>query len=302
MTDIPPTYQQLWRSLLPLYEAGEARAMVRLLMETQFGISLPDLLCYGTRQLDEEQLTRLGAMMRRLQASEPIQYVTHQATFCGRTFHVEPGVLIPRPETEVLCRWVTECPVPHPRSLDIGCGSGCIAVTLSLDMADAQLTAYDISPTALEVTRRNARRLGAQVAVMQRDILAPGPTAPHGAGDGPPFDVIVSNPPYICRHEAATMHPNVWRHEPHEALFVPDSDPLCFYSAIARFAASRLRQGGWLFFECHAAHTMDVARLLSASGFRDITTRDDDFGKTRFVRARAIQEQPEHPDAPNDPE
>ena len=298
------SYQQLWQQLVPLYETGEARAMVRLLMETEFGIGLSDLLCYGTRQLNEDEQERLQEMMRRLQDSEPIQYVMGKAMFYGRTFHVEPGVLIPRPETEVLCRWVTETfPQPTPkergnlpichRILDIGCGSGCIAITLALEMTGVQVTAWDISPKALEVTRRNASHLGTNVLTEQHNILAATETgnptetgAPNGEQIG--FDIIVSNPPYICRHEASTMHPNVLRHEPHEALFVLDDDPLLFYSAIARYALIHLRSEGLLFFECNAAYTEDVARLLSASGFRDVTTRDDDFGKTRFVRAQKV--------------
>lgn len=309
------SYQQLWQQLVPLYEVGEARALVRLLMETQFGISLPDLLCYGTSLLDEGKQEQLHEMMCRLRDSEPIQYVLGKAMFYGRMFHVEPGVLIPRPETEVLCRWVTEAsPLPspkgkeaastHPRILDIGCGSGCIAVTLALEMEGAQVTAYDISPKALEVTRHNASNLGVQITTKQIDILAAMlPTKDDGTSrkskksresktsnitaesKEESFDIIVSNPPYICRDEAAAMHPNVLQHEPHEALFVPGADPLCFYSAIARYAKVHLCPGGLLFFECNPAYTQDVAHLLSTLGFSDVTTRNDDFGKTRFVKA-----------------
>ncbi len=310
------SYQQLWQQLVPLYEVGEARALVRLLMETQFGISLPDLLCYGTSLLDEEKQEQLHEMMRRLRDSEPIQYVLGKAMFYGRMFHVEPGVLIPRPETEVLCRWVMEDtptqPSPkgreatstQPRILDIGCGSGSIAITLALEIEGAQVTAYDISPKALEVTQHNASTLGAQITTKQIDILAAMlPTKDDrtsiesrisresrisditAESKGESFDIIVSNPPYICRNEAAAMHPNVLRHEPHEALFVPDADPLCFYSAIARFAKVHLPPGGLLFFECNPAYTKDVAHLLSASDFSDVTTHNDDFGKTRFVKA-----------------
>ena len=309
------SYQQLWQQLVPLYEVGEARALVRLLTETQFGISLPDLLCYGTSQLDEGKQEQLHGMMRRLSDSEPIQYVLGKAIFCGRMFHVEPGVLIPRPETEVLCRWVMETsPLPspkgreatstQPRILDIGCGSGCIAITLALEIEGAQVTAYDISTKALEVTQHNASNLGAQIATKQIDILtAMLPTEDDrtsklsrisresrisnitAKSKGESFDIIVSNPPYICRDEATAMHPNVLRHEPHEALFVPDADPLCFYSAIARYANVYLSPGGLLFFECNPAYTQDVAHLLSTSGFCDVATRNDDFGKTRFVKA-----------------
>ena len=305
------SFQQLWQQLVPLYGAGEARALVRMLMETQFGITLSDLLCYGTNQLDETQQRRLNEMICRLKASEPIQYVMGETLFCGRVFHVEPGVLIPRPETEMLCRWVVDSsPLPSPkkrnpfpscrRILDIGCGSGCIAITLALEIEGAQVIAWDISPKALEVTQRNADLLGARIVAEQRDILAITQISGNGKeteesacapddNEQAGYDIIVSNPPYICRHEEGNMHPNVLQHEPHEALFVPDTDPLCFYSAIARFAADNLRPGGLLFFECNAAYTQAVAHLLSASGFSDVTTREDDFGKTRFVKAQTIQ-------------
>ncbi len=306
------SYQQLWQQLVPLYEAGEARALIRMLMETRFGISMSDLLCYGTSQLDEEQQERLDKMISRLQASEPIQYVLGEAQFYGRSFHVSPGVLIPRPETEVLCRWIVESTAPAstplplkeesekvPRILDIGCGSGCIAVTLALEIEGAQVTAWDISPKALEVTRRNADSLGAHIITEQCDILSasrkltalPRNSGLSGNSGTPSYDIIVSNPPYICRHETVDMHPNVLRHEPHEALFVPDTDPLCFYDAIARYAATHLSPDGLLFFECNAAYTEDVARLLTEGGYRDVATHDDDFGKTRFVRAHTIPQE-----------
>ncbi|MBP5387199.1 MAG: peptide chain release factor N(5)-glutamine methyltransferase, partial [Prevotella sp.] len=317
------SYQQLWQQLVPLYEAGEARALIRMLMETRFGINLSDLLCYGTSQLDEEQHEQLSKMISRLQTSEPIQYVLGEAQFYSRTFHVSPGVLIPRPETEVLCRWIVESAVLTPtqsspeemaktfRILDIGCGSGCIAITLALEIKGAQVTAWDISPKALEVTRLNADSLGAHIIAEHCDILAttkkpgksgksgkPGKSgnsgnsgisaSPQKPGITAPYDIIVSNPPYICRHEAGDIHPNVLRHEPHEALFVPDTDPLCFYDAIARYAADHLHPAGLLFFECNAAYPEEVACLLTEKGFRDVSTHDDDFGKTRFVRAHAI--------------
>ena len=276
------TYQQLWRRLTPLFDDGEAKAIVRTILEERFGLSMADILCYGTERLEADERTMLEQMMLRLSKSEPVQYVLGEAPFMGRCLHVEPGVLIPRPETETLCQWVEETwENGAPDILDIGCGSGCIAVTLALDIPEARVTAFDISQKALEVTRRNATTLGAVVTVVEKDILkAAEETDTEGR-----FDIIVSNPPYICQHEAQEMHPNVLQHEPGIALFVPDNDPLLFYKAIARYACRTLRQGGCLFFECNPDHLADTVLMLKDAGFRDVETRDDPFGKPRFAKA-----------------
>lgn len=274
----PVTYQQLWKRLTPLYEPGEAKAIVRTLMEERFSLTFPDLLCQGTENLTKDERLQLSAMMERLCGGEPVQYVTGEAPFMGRAFHVEHGVLIPRPETETLCQWVEErCTGKRPRILDIGCGSGCIAVTLALLIPDAEVTALDISEKAIEVTRRNADSLGARLTLLHRDILAP-----QIPGDAH-YDIIVSNPPYIRQCEAGAMHRNVLEHEPPEALFVPDNDPLRFYKAIARHARHTLLPGGQLFFECNPEWLDATADMLHNEGFHDIETRDDPFGKPRFI-------------------
>ena len=274
----PVTYQQLWKRLTPLYEPGEAKAIVRTLMEECFSLTFPDLLCQGTESLTKDERLQLSAMMERLCGGEPVQYVTGETPFMGRAFHVEHGVLIPRPETETLCQWVEErCTGKRPRILDIGCGSGCIAVTLALLIPDSEVTALDISEKAIEVTRRNADSLGARLTLLHRDILAP-----QISGDTH-YDIIVSNPPYIRQCEARAMHRNVLEHEPPEALFVPDNDPLRFYKAIARHARHTLLPGGQLFFECNPEWLDATADMLHDEGFHDIETRDDPFGKPRFI-------------------
>ena len=276
------TYQQLWRRLTPLYDDGEAKAIVRTILEERFALPLADILCYGTERMEAGERAMLEQMMLRLSKSEPVQYVLGEATFMGRRLHVEQGVLIPRPETETLCLWVEEkWKGGTPAILDIGCGSGCIAVTLALDITGAQVTAFDISQTALEVTRRNATTLGANVTVVEKDILK----AAEETDAEQSFDVIVSNPPYICQHEAMEMHPNVLQHEPGIALFVPDNDPLLFYRAIARYACRTLRHGGQLFLECNPDHLTDTVHMLEDAGFHDVETRDDPFGKPRFAKA-----------------
>ena len=275
------TYQQLWRRLTPLYEDGEAKAIVRTILEECFGLSMADILCYGTERMKADELERFEQMMVRLGKSEPVQYVLGEASFMGRRLHVEPGVLIPRPETETLCLWVEEIwKDGAPSILDIGCGSGCIAVTLALDIPNAQVTAFDISQKALEVTRRNATAFNVGVTVVEMDILKVAEKTDVKRA----FDIIVSNPPYVCKHEAQEMHPNVLRYEPDIALFVPDNDPLLFYKAIARHARRALRQGGQLFFECNPDHLEDTIHMLEDEGFCDVETREDPFGKPRFAK------------------
>lgn len=276
------TYHQLWSRLTPLYDDGEAKAIVRTILEERFGLSMADILCYGTERMKDSELLQLEQMMRRLVESEPVQYVLGETSFMGRCLHVEPGVLIPRPETETLCLWVEEtCQSGIPAILDIGCGSGCIAVTLALDIPGAQVTAFDISSKALEVTRCNAMALDAKVEVVEKDILQ----AADETDVESVYDIIVSNPPYVCNHEAQAMHPNVLRHEPAIALFVPDKDPLLFYKAIARYARRALRHGGQLFLECNPAYLTDTILMLERAGFHDVETRKDPFGKPRFAKA-----------------
>ena len=273
------TYQQLWRQLVPLYDAGEAKAIVRTVLETRMGLSLADILCDGTSRLSGSERAELDRMMAQLASAIPVQYVLGEAPFMGRMMYVEPGVLIPRPETEVLCRWVMEDKyAAHPRILDIGSGSGCIAVTLALEVAGSQVSAYDVSSVALSVTRRNASRCGATVAAVCQDAL-------HLDAVDDRWEIIVSNPPYICLRESADMHRNVVEHEPHEALFVPDDDPLLFYRAIACYAHRALCEGGTLFFECNSRYVDDVVVMLRRQGFVDVQTRADQFGKLRFVKA-----------------
>ena len=276
------SYSQLWHLLTPLYEAGEAKAIVRMVMESRFHLSTADLLCYGSSRLTPEEQGELSGMMSRLAEAEPVQYVLGEAVFMDRWFHVERGVLIPRVETEVLCRWIVEETTSPCRMLDIGCGSGCIAVSLALESPDAEVTALDISSKALEVTGANAARLGAHVELRQMDMLNP------EAWNSRKVDVVVSNPPYVCESERSAMHPNVLRHEPAEALYVPDTDPLLFYRAIGDYARQTLVPEGRIYFECNPQYVEAVGEWLLGNVFSDLSYRDDPFGKKRFVRARLV--------------
>jgi len=270
--------RQLWSRLTPLYEEGEARAIVMLLLEERFGLTQADLYCGGLDTLPQEQQKQLELLLRRLEQAEPVQYVLGEAWFAGRKYHVGPGVLIPRPETEELCRMVVQEAPEHPDVLDIGTGSGCIAITLALDIRGAHVNAWDISPKALQTARENAECLGAEVAFSLTDALQP----PH---DSDRWDIIVSNPPYVCRSEAAGMDPHVLQHEPHEALFVDDDDPLLFYASIARYATRALRPGGRLYFEINTAKGRETAALLTQEGFADVAIRQDPFGLPRYAVA-----------------
>lgn len=264
------------------YGPAEGRALYRMVMEECFGLTQTDILLGKDNEISEEQQHRLDEITGRLLKNEPIQYILRRAVFCGHTFEVRPGVLIPRPETEVLVSTATgicsSMPTEHsvPRILDIGTGSGCIAVSLAL--RGYQVSAMDISGEALAVAEANAARLGATVEFFLDDIIRP-------VHSGPKYDVIVSNPPYICLHEAAEMEPNVLLYEPHRALFVPDTDPLIFYRAIAAYAMSNLVPGGWICLEINRAYPDEITRLLRSFGFTDINIIPDQYGNQRIASA-----------------
>lgn len=295
------TYHDICQRLTPLYGPQEAKAMTRMLLEDLFSLSFADILCGATEHLSDADTLRLQQSVARLLDAEPLQYVTGTAFFCGHPFHVAPGVLIPRPETE----WIVDTAVnlvtsSAPRILDIGTGSGCIATSISLALADKHCytEAWDISEDALRIAADNAARLGAEVKFRRRDALRLEKDLPaeerleaeqggaEALRDSASWDIIVSNPPYICNREAADMHANVLRHEPHLALFVPDTDPLLFYRAIARYAMRSLRKGGWLLFECNTLYAHDTAQMASDMGFATSVVEDDCFGKPRFVKVQ----------------
>ncbi|WP_297007107.1 peptide chain release factor N(5)-glutamine methyltransferase [Prevotella sp.] len=279
------TYHDICQRLTPLYGPQEAKAMTRLLLEDLFSLSFADILCGATEHLSDADTLRLQQSVARLLDAEPLQYVTGTAFFCGHPFHVAPGVLIPRPETE----WIVDTAVnlvtaSAPRILDIGTGSGCIATSISLALADKHCytEAWDISEDAIRIAADNAERLGADVKFRRRDALR----LEEEKSEEIMLDIIVSNPPYICNREAADMHANVLRHEPHLALFVPDTDPLLFYRAIASYAMRSLRKGGWLLFECNTLYAHDTAQMALDMGFATSVVEDDCFGKPRFVKAQ----------------
>lgn len=283
------TYNELWRQLTQVYDDYEAKAIARMVYEVRFGLMPSDLFIGKDTQLSTDDQKLLAEITQRLLTGEPVQYVLGEAEFGGRTFHVEPGVLIPRPETYELCQWIMEERRGKKEEgrntsiLDIGTGSGCIACTLAAELADAEVTAWDISDDALRIATENAKRTNVHVSFEKVDVLNTSLLNRERPATG--LDIIVSNPPYICNKERATMERNVLEHEPELALFVPDDDPLLFYRTIARFAAKTLNPGGALYFEINPLYVSEMQQMLSKEGFSHTEIRNDQFGKQRFTKS-----------------
>ena len=282
------TYNELWRQLVQIYDEGEAKAIARMVYEERFGLTLSDIYLGRETQLSVADQTELQFIAKRLLQGEPIQYVLGQADFCGRTFMVNEHVLIPRPETEELCNW-KPLPLPSPKGegakiLDIGTGSGCIAITLAAMYPEAQVIGWDISEDALEVAKINAIRNNVNVSFEQVDVLHLTSDILHQTSEA--LSLIVSNPPYICNKERAAMAVNVLEYEPHTALFVPDDDPLLFYRAIAQYGQAALKDGGWLYFEINPLYAREMCDMLRLMSYHDIKLKADQYGKQRMIRAQ----------------
>lgn len=268
-------------ALIPLYGRGEAEWMTRLTLEYVTGWSRVDLLVDADKELGEVRVEAVKNIVARLLKHEPLQYILGYEEFMGLRINVNPSVLIPRPETQELVNIIIdrEAKASDLSVLDAGTGSGAIAVALSRNLRFASVTAIDNSDAALEVARGNAERLRTPVTFVNADILSL-TTLP-----GEPFDIIVSNPPYVLDSERAEMSANVLGHEPSAALFVPDSDPLRFYLALARYAAAGgLKPGGRLYFECNPL-TIDALASRLEPDFDEVETVRDSFGRQRFIIA-----------------
>ena len=276
------TYEELWHRLIPLYDAGEAKAIIRLVMEERFGLSFTDILCGKVTELSANDQTELEKIILRLEKGEPVQYVLGVADFCGHRFHVAPEVLIPRPETAQGVRRLMQFLASDANILDIGTGSGCIAITLALEIPEAKVTAWDISDDALRIAHENACTLSATVTFEHRDILS------SSADDNRTWDVIVSNPPYIQPSERDGMEENVLSYEPHIALFAPEDQPILFYQRIAGYAWQSLNAKGILFFELNPLTAQEVFNHVQQLGFSDVEILNDQYGKQRFLKAIKI--------------
>lgn len=270
------------RQLVAVYGQREGRAIARLLIEEGLGVNQVTLCCHGDRVLEPETVARFSAMVARVVAGEPAQYVLGKAHFMGLDLKVTPAVLIPRPETAGLVDLITDDYHGQAdlRIMDVGTGSGCIAISLSRALPFADIQAIDISTDALAIARENARNKGVNIRFEHLDILK------AEVSESPYLDIIVSNPPYIAEREKCAMERNVLDYEPDTALFVPDNEPLLFYKAIARFSRAALCDGGALYFEINPLYAGELRQMLVNEGFSEVDILPDFTGRLRYSRAK----------------
>lgn len=273
---IRETIQKIEGAISALYDSREATAVARQVVCRRCGYNFSQLVMHYD---DEVQITDLESIVAELAAARPVQYVLGEAEFCDLDFTVSEGVLIPRPETEELVEWVASGAKRGARILDVGTGSGAIAVALAKKVEGAEVVAVDISEKALQIAAENVARHNANVTLVKADAL--GDMSHLGQ-----FDIIVSNPPYIPQSDIAAMHRNVVDYEPHTALFVADSDPLCFYRSIAQNGVKMLRDGGSLYFEIYERFGAQMVKMLEEMGYSDSEVVKDVFGKERMVWSR----------------
>ena len=256
------------------YAAAELESIKKALCLELLGISA---VSFYTKENVSADTAKLDKALARLAAGEPLQYVIGYTPFCGLNFKVDGRVLIPRPETAELVDWVAQDATKTGTLLDVGTGSGCIAISLAHRLPGWKVQGWDISEGALEVARENSCLNETEVEFRKVDIL----NASVDSG----FDVIVSNPPYVMESEKAQMEDTVLDYEPHLALFVSDSDPLLFYKAIAAFGHRALNTGGKLYFEINPLLVEEMKDMLMGAGYRDVQVRNDIFGKPRMIKA-----------------
>ena len=261
------------------YPTGEVTAFTRIIATELLGVSQMAFYLKDNITLTAEQKTLLDNTIERLKKQEPIQYIQGYSDFCGLRFKVTPATLIPRPETSELVEWIVSESTGNGNILDIGTGSGCIAVSLAHKLPQSKVTAWEISPEALTIAAENSRNNGTEVTFERVDILSYEPKSAQ-------FDIIVSNPPYIKENEKSAMHNNVLDWEPHTALFVPDSDPLLFYRTIAEKGLQMLAPNGTLYFEINRAHGAETMEMLANIGYTNIELRKDFADNDRMIKAK----------------
>ena len=267
----------LTEALTPAYGGGEASSIARIVAEDAF-----NLKGNAGRELDEAEYTRYLDISQRLLSGEPVQYVLGQADFFGMKFRVSPATLIPRQETEELVAWVLEEPVSNDvKLLDVGLGSGCIAISIRKKRPGWTVYGMDVSEEALAVAQQNSETLvGGDTRFFHGNALKK-----QDWQNLPALDIVISNPPYIPAAERTLVPAHVLNHEPHLALFVTDDDPLLFYREIAGMSLEKLKSGGRIFFECNEFNADEVAEMLGQVGFTSIESRKDICGADRMVRA-----------------
>ena len=257
------------------YAAAELETIKKALCLEYLGISA---VSFYTKEKVSVDTGKLDKALERLSKGEPLQYVIGSTPFCGLTFKVDGRVLIPRPETAELVEWVAQDAARTGSLLDVGTGSGCIAVSLAHRLPGWKVQGWDISDGALDVARENSRLNGTEVEFHKVDILS------NPVSDCR-FDVIVSNPPYVLESEKEQMENTVLDYEPHTALFVSDSEPLLFYKAIVAFGHKALNPGGRLYFEINPLEASDLKAMLERAGYHNVELRSDIYGKLRMIKA-----------------
>ena len=278
-------FQSICHQLQHTLERRETEAIARLLCEDTLGLNFSQALCKNITDLNTKDTELLKNIISRLQKGEPVQYILGQADFCGHSFKVNSSVLIPRPETEDLVNFVIgqykNVSGHTPLTIcDAGTGSGCIAISLKLAIPKATVYALDISTKALETAKKNADQLNAEIFFLQADILQE-TTLPDG-----PWDIIVSNPPYVRYSEKKEIETRVKDFEPSIALFVSDNNALLFYRALAQWAIKSLKTGGLLFCEINTALAQETNKLMKDEGFRKTILLQDRYKKRRFLQCK----------------
>ncbi|MDR3350376.1 MAG: peptide chain release factor N(5)-glutamine methyltransferase [Prevotellaceae bacterium] len=281
MFSIAQLHGQTQRQLRPLYSKEEARALSYALLEHFGKLSRAQLFAFPETELSPETARQIQTAIAGLIAHKPLQYLTGETLFCGLPIEVSGAVLIPRPETEELTLWAAGSIQKGAVVIDLCTGSGCIAVALKKRIPSAEVHACDLSPEALETAQRNAVKNGAGIHFFRCDVLS---TVPFDKK----ADCIICNPPYVRQSEKAAMRKNVLLYEPHQALFVDDSDPLVFYRAIARFAQQHLQKDGTVFVEINESLGNETKALFTASGFAPVELRKDINGKDRMIRFAGV--------------
>lgn len=281
ITSMNRVSEHIKQELSNIYPAGEIKTLTGIIWCEELGMPMLDIYMNKDINLSSEKEQKLADILRRLKAHEPIQYVQGYAPFCGHRFSVAPGVLIPRPETEELVALIAaDWKDSRPVIVDMGTGSGCIAISLALLLPGSDVTAWELSDNALRIASANNEQLRGGVNLLKRDIMQPTDEADAGQ-----YDVVVSNPPYITHSEEQHMEHNVLDWEPRMALFVDDADPLLFYRRIARHGQVMLKPGGRIYFEINRDYGRQTADMLSEMGYYDSKIIKDNYGNDRIVTA-----------------
>jgi release factor glutamine methyltransferase len=272
--------QDIKKELAAYYPPGEINSFIALILHHMQGMSMAQMHLKQDQKPDTSFLRKMEDILKGLKNHVPIQYLLGKTEFCDLTFHVAPGVLIPRPETEELVAWAVQLckDEKNIEIMDMGTGSGCLAIALDKSLHCKRCVAVDISKNALEIARKNNRTNRSKVVFRQWDVLKNSHRKLKNK-----FDLIVSNPPYVTEKEKALMQVNVLDHEPHEALFVEDNDPLLFYRALGKFAINNLKPKGKLMVEINEAYGIEVVNLFLGLGFSDLVLKTDIHGKDRMV-------------------